>query len=192
MSNNDLILKKSIAFERLAVNLDSKSFLKSLSQSVVRQPIDFHRDPSPVRQPTSFTRVNPGSFTDNSGFDPELVGKYENLDEFGNPKTDGIPPVPAPAQFDTATAPNSYTLPTTNITGTYPPIAPEVQNVLSTLTGIPLAADGKIGDNTRKAINAFKAKYNVGNLSNKELEKAILRTWYETTQPKVSGPVASR
>lgn len=44
------------------------------------------------------------------GFDPETIKQFENLDEFGNPKQEGIP----------APEPVAYTMPTTNIVGKPP------------------------------------------------------------------------
>jgi hypothetical protein len=168
MSKNDQLLKQCANFEALSALSDRKIFLKTLAQSAVRQP-------------TSFTRTSPVG-----GFDPELVQKYEDLDEFGNPKPHGIPaPPPAPAPI------KALDMKPTTITGKYPPIAPEVQSVLTDLTGIPLKTDGKLGDQTRKALEAFKASHNIPEgLSDQEMEKAVLRAWYNKNKGVPSNAMA--
>jgi len=135
MSKADQLVKRAISFEALSILSDRKTFLQSIAQgfdpetikqfenldefgnpkqegipdpppSPTRNPIDFKRtSPAPTREPISFQRTSP-----DGGFDPDLISKYENLDEFGNPKQEGIP----------APEPVAYTMPTTNIVGKPP------------------------------------------------------------------------
>src|ERR1700722_2542595 len=161
----DQLLKKITSFEKLSTCFDRTSFLQTLAQSAQREPISFQKtSPSETRSSADFERTSP-----NGGFDPALISKYENLDEFGNPIQTGIPPVPPSATFDNPTPADSYNMKPVNIIGNYSPIAPETQQILSELTGMPLTPDGKLGPKTQQALNAFKTKYNLpSNYSDKE------------------------
>lgn len=133
MSKADTLLKKATSFERLAIYSDRKSFLQALSQS------------------------------------PEAgdVKPLLDYDEFGNPKPQGIPaPPPAarePSSFERDEQPKFHEIPTVNITGQLP-VRPSQQEALSRVVtvdgiGMPIKADGVLGPETQKAIDAFKKKF---------------------------------
>jgi peptidoglycan hydrolase-like protein with peptidoglycan-binding domain len=135
-SKTDTLLKKSTTFEKLALYSDRKKFLQALAQN------------------------------NSSGFNPDTVHTYYDLDEFGNPKHEGIPqpeegkPSPSPA--------STYTMPTVNITGKLPSIRKEQQGALNKIItnenlGNPIKTDGILGPETQQAINAFKKKFDPTN-----------------------------
>lgn len=99
------------------------------------------------------------------GFDSGTVKQYENLDEFGNPKSQGVPTPPAESTSSEPT--KMQEIPTVNITG-QPPIRPSQQEALSRIItvdgiGMPIKADGILGPETQKAIDAFKKKFDPTN-----------------------------
>jgi hypothetical protein len=133
MSKADTLLKKAIAFERLALYSDRKTFLKSLAQPM----------------------------------SPEYKQFY-NLDEFGNPKQEGIPPVPPVESVKPSTNSPTMNMPTDKITA-FPSIDPkEQENVfrIATVEGLIVPpdskhmSDGKLGPQTQAAIKALRSATN--------------------------------
>jgi hypothetical protein len=61
----------------------------------------------------------------------------------------------------------------------FPPIDPKTQEALSRIVsidgiGIPIATDGKLGPETKRALQAFKKKFNFINMSDKDALQAAL------------------
>lgn len=165
----DDILKKTTAFEKMALYGDRKSFLRSLAQ----------------------------------GFDADIERKYLSLDELGRPLTKGIPSPPkpnamefpagqplAPHTFDRVHGlrgdPNYEDLQPKNTTpsASFQSIPWQTQNMLSEIVSqLGLAPriqiDGKIGPETQRALNAFKAQYfpKGSTISNDQLFKFIEETY---------------
>jgi hypothetical protein len=101
--------------------------------------------------------------------------QFYNLDEFGNPKKEGIPPV---TPEDPGAHEPAMVMPADKISA-FAPIDPKAQAALSKIVsiegiGIPIAVDGKLGPETRGALKAFKRKFNYANMSDKDALQAAL------------------
>ena len=131
-----------------------------------------------VGQPTSFERTTPPEF------DSEQVKPLLDLDEFGNPKQEGIPAPPAatrePTSFEATTprdpAPVEAFSPLP--VEAFSPLVKMVQQKLMGM-GYPLTfgADGKLGQFTRGVLEQFKQEFpQFKDLSGKALYSVILAT----------------
>jgi hypothetical protein len=132
MSKADTLLKRAISFERLAIYSDRKSFLQALSQS-------------------------------NTEWSQEEINqsKNEQTDPLGRQIQPGIPAPPASKNPEPVK--QVHEIPTVNITG-QPPIRRSQKEALSRVVtvdgiGMPIKADGILGPETQKAIDAFKKKF---------------------------------
>jgi hypothetical protein len=112
------LLNRCAGYEALAILSDRKTFLKSLAQGFSSEEANQWEnkdefgnvkpapgsipppEPSKTRDPISFDRISPTrepvAFKNdkndkNDKWEEETIAKYENLDEFGNPKPQGIP-----------------------------------------------------------------------------------------------------
>lgn len=81
-----------------------------------------------------------------------------------------------------AAGPN-YFAPDQKSPTSYPPISRELQEMLSRITtvqglGLPLQIDGSLGPETKKALDAFRRKFNVpGNFSDAEALQVVKNTY---------------
>lgn len=150
MSKADTLLKKAIFFEKMAIYSDRKTFLQALAQQT---PIMEGQTPAnPVMRPYG------GSEAGNEW-------EAERQREFGKQRT--IPaPQPLTPQEEAAAAmkgPADVTFKPDSIKA-YAPIPQSVQEHLSSLVslrgwGIPLhRIDGKIGPDTKAALDSFKSR----------------------------------
>jgi hypothetical protein len=130
-----------------------------------------------------------------AGFGLEPVKQYLNLDEFGKPKAQGLPPVPAVPVTPGAPAAKPYDMPVTNITGKYPTVRKEQQEALSRVNsyegiGNPITVDGILGPETVNACQLFKKKFDPTNKYNLTNQKIL--DWAEmlADEPKykLMGP----
>ena len=114
---------------------------------------------------------------------PEAEKQWSNLDNFGNPKQNGIPEVdplvggqsqnPDVAPVGTPVSTNIYGPPTPDKskTSVYPNVDKSQQAALNRISmkeglGIPLAEDGKLGPETKKVLDAFKKKFQLSSTLN--------------------------
>jgi hypothetical protein len=134
-----------------------------------------------LKKATSFEKL--ALYSDRKAFlralsqaDP-AAQQFYNLDEFGNPKQEGIPPV---QPEDPGTHEPPMTMPADKITA-FPPVDPKAQEALSRITslegiGVPIAADGKFGPETRRALQEFKKRFNYTNMSDRDaLDAAVMK-----------------
>lgn len=162
MKKYDKLLNKVELFHRLAIFGDRKAFLQSLSQNA-----------PPIAGTTTSDKYLPSS-----------DWQEESNKEFGTERT-----IPAPPPAETAeekfqrlqqTYQDLATPETAETSAT--PYSPQVQKVQEALTGLfgkevvgPRGADGKLGNDTKKAIERFRAEYNVpSNATDQDVFKTIL------------------
>ncbi len=113
--------------------------------------------------------------------------QFYNLDEFGNPKREGIPPV---TPEDPGAHEPAMMMPADRISA-FPPIDQKAQEALSRINsvegiGIPISVDGKLGPETKAALQAFKKKFNFTYMSDLDaLQAALMKA--EDPKYQISG-----
>jgi hypothetical protein len=158
MSKADTLLKKSITFEKLALYSDCKSFLQAIAQDIQSFP--------PVSNKGINTDYMPGTAppVNNLPQEQNNVSREQELQE--NMNQPGVK------------------MPMDRVIG-YPTIPQDAQAALFRINtidglGLPGKIDGKLGPETRRAINVFKKKFNVQQLSDAEvLQFAKMKAHYD-------------
>lgn len=192
MTKNNKLLRDVEVFHRLAVYGNRSSFLKSIAQTVplnenLKQRIESVLNDIPDSNRKAQTHLM--DFLSRS--DVDLKELYDAVVNASN-AVPGDQPVKLQKALDlaktiremmkspettTPTKESPMVFSPDKITG-YRSIPKQIQEKLSDLVirmgwGMPLQIDGRIGPETRKAIETFKLKNNLGNVSDSELFKAI-------------------
>lgn len=180
MNKFDILVKKAEAFYKLAVYSDRKTFLQSLSQDNTLQTLFnqaaklindnggnisdlsamFNHDPAQLANVIEESAAKIPMSLGNPNIKLQINNIVTKIRSLSNPTTTDVPVANKPKQ--TTNAPN------------YPQIDTEVQEMLSKYVsenglGIPLnKIDGKLGPDTRAAINALKKSLNHPEMSDQE------------------------
>lgn len=202
MSKNDTLLKKAEFFEKLALYSDRTAFLQAIAQS----PSDLKSQLNSIVNDLSALNIN----------DPKIMNPLLDATQSATPVNKftllyplsqaaaKIPRTPEHvAQLqriqsllnllkgnssETASTEETFpemVMPADRIKA-YPPIAPEVQNMLNEILfpyekiPVPLKMDGQLGPDTRKAMEVFTQTYGLP-----ATPKNIRQTYWKVVHPGV-------
>jgi hypothetical protein len=196
MSSADKLLKTAIIFERLALYIDRKSFLRALSSvsdplgNDIKQKLDSVISDLAAVAPHTTTLQNSlmdfisGKSSDKKQLVDNLYKAFQSLPNKNITQKQNLNDliVNLEGKYFPFTSEekkeNIITLPNTTISA-FPKINPQIQSALSKIlslegASIPITVDGILGPETRNALQLFKKKFNLTNLNTDKLLQAVL------------------
>lgn len=166
MSKAEVLLKKSAAFERLALYLDRKYFLQAIAQDATVQPFP---PASNLGNTAPYVSGKPPVSTDSFKMPPTKIplqgGGWENIPEQSLDRPIPIPPPSAEEVVPTMTVtPDSTATPAKNYGD--PETVKLLQTFLASSLGSldvlgPKGIDGKLGISTLNALRQWGQKNNI-------------------------------